>query len=265
VTVTLHLHSSSDSGGPRGLSRLAETRLFAAGFLSREEQYLLEGAALPAKAVEAATDLVPEGGGADCLFILVEGWACRYSTTREGGRQIAALLLPGDIGNLDSLMFDRLDCGVRTLTEATIVALPRDRASVLAEQHPGIARSLTWAALVEAAIASKWALSLGRKSAPERLAHLICELSVRLDAEDGNSSRFPLPLTQEQIADALGLTAVHVNRTMQRLRAEGLIGTENRSMIILDLMRLQKFGGFDPRYLRIASPGDAELTCPEAK
>jgi len=195
------------------LSRLVGTGLWTSRFLSREERDALGNVVVSTRSVSANTDLVRQGERADSLFIVADGWACRYTTTREGGRQFPALMVPGDVGNLDSLMFDRLDYGVRTLTQATIVTLPRDRVLALAAQHPGIGRTFTWLALVENAILSIWALSLGRRSAKERLVHLLCELSVRLDAEDGNESSFAFPLTQEHIADAPGLTNIHVNRT----------------------------------------------------
>ena len=254
-------HSESLSGNriaPRHQSRLAGTRLGASRFLSREEREALDAVG-STRSVNANTDLAREGEPTDTLFIVAGGWACRYTTTREGGRQLPALLVPGDVGNLDSLMFDRLDYGVRTLTQATIVALPRDRALALAAQHPGIARTFTWLSLVENVILSKCAQSLGRRSAKERLAHLLCELSVRLDAEDGNESSFSFPLTQEQIADALGLTSVHVNRTMQQLRNDGMVATANRTMTLPDAQGLRRIGGFDPHYLHIDPPADIQL------
>jgi CRP-like cAMP-binding protein len=244
---------------PRPLSSLPRTRLWAAGFLSWEEQQLLDEAVSPARSIGPNIDLVREGARADTMFIITDGWACRYTTTQEGGRQLPALLVPGDVGNLDALMFDRLDYGIRTITQVTIVALPQDRALALAVQHPGIARTLTWLGLVENAILSKWTLSLGRRSATERLAHLLCELSVRLDAENGEESSFAFPLTQELIADALGLTNVHVNRTMQHLRTSGLIETANRTLTIPDVAKLRQVGGFDPRYLHMAPPREAQL------
>jgi CRP-like cAMP-binding protein len=230
-------------------SPLSGTRLLMSHFLSRDEQHALDAVAEPARTVRPNVDLVREGEGAESLFVITRGWACRYATTREGGRQFPALVVPGDIGNLDSLMFDRIDYGVRTLTEATVVALPRQRALELMAQPPGIAQTFVWLGLVENANLSEWALSLGRRSAEERLAHLICELSVRLDAERENTSTFGFPLTQEQIADTLGLTSVHVNRMLQHLRGQGLVSTENRVMTIPDVARLRQVAGFDPRYL----------------
>jgi CRP-like cAMP-binding protein len=257
------LHRPDRSVAARTLVRpvtpLSATRLWRSRFLSLEEQHALEDAVSPAKTVRPNIDLVREGERADVLFVVTSGWACRYMTTREGGRQLPALLVPGDVGNLDSLMFDRLDYGVRTITQTTIVGLPRDRAFALASQHPGIARTFTWLGLLENVILSKWVLSLGRRSAVERLAHLLCELSVRLGAENGEESSFAFPVTQEQVADALGLTSVHVNRTMQHLRAHGLIATANRTMTIPDVAKLRQVGGFDPQYLRIARIGEAQL------
>jgi len=243
----------------RQLSRLVGTRLWTSRFLSHEERDALGNVVVSTRSVSANTDLVRQGERADSLFIVADGWACRYTTTREGGRQFPALMVPGDVGNLDSLMFDRLDYGVRTLTQATIVSLPRDRVLALAAQHPGIGRTFTWLALVENAILSIWALSLGRRSAKERLVHLLCELSVRLDAEDGNESSFAFPLTQEHIADALGLTNIHVNRTMQQLRSNGMIGTANRTMTLPDVQSLRDICGFDLSYLHIQPSAEAQL------
>lgn len=239
--------------------QLDATRLWQCDFLSREEQQALRSAVLPAKSVRPHTDLVREADRAGSLFIVVDGWACRYATTSAGARQLSAVLVPGDVGNLDTLMFDRLDYGVRTLTQATIVALPRDRALALGTRYPGIGQAFTWLALMENAVLGKWALSLGRRSSIERLAHLLCELSVRLGAEKDNQSSFAFPLTQEQLADMLGLTPVHVNRTIQQLRAADLIVNVHRAMMLPDVARLRYLGGFDPAYLRVDRPARANI------
>lgn len=244
----------------RETSPLAGTRLWTSRFLARAEQAALDDATLPAKSVGANVDLIREGARTDSLLIVTEGWAYRYTTTRDGGRQFPTLVVPGDVGNLDSLMLDPLDYGLRTVTQATVVALPRARALALAEQFTGIARTFTWLALIENMTLSKWALSLGRRSAKGRLAHLLCELSVRLNAEEGDQSRFILPLTQEQIADALGLTPVHVNRTMRELRTEGMITIWNRTITLPKVAQLREIGGFDPEYLHIDPPMKLRLS-----
>lgn len=236
-------------------SPLANSRLWTSTFLSREERQALGQAISGSEWVEPDTCLMREGASTDRLFVVVEGWAYRYSTTADGGRQLPALLLPGDMGNLDSLVFDQLDYGLRTLTGTLVVTLPRDRALALAAQHPGIAQTFTWLALLENMILTKWTQSLGRRSAKSRLAHLLCELSMRLEGGHEGESRFCLPLTQEQMADVLGLTSVHVNRVLQQLRAEGLVVTRYRTMILPDVARLRRSCGFNPRYLHIGPPG----------
>lgn len=251
--------SSSKPLAPLPTPPLAGTKLWHSRFLSREEQRALGDAISSVKRVGPNVDLVREGEPRDSLYIVAEGWACRYTTTREGGRQLSGLALPGDVANLESLLFDRLDYSVRTFTSATLVTVPGDRALALAAEHPGIARTFAWLALVENAVLGKWALSLGRRSAKERLAHLLCELSVRLDAEDGNESSFAFPLTQELLADALGLTSVHVNRTMQQLRTEGMVATANRTMTLPNVSGLRQIGGFDPAYLHIDPPEQTRL------
>lgn len=243
----------ADKSPPRPL--LAGMRLFTSGFLSDQERDALERAALPPRPFRSGTDVVREGDVTGHLHFLIKGWACRYKTNRDGGRQIVGVSVPGDAANLDALMFDRLNYGVRTLTAASVVAIPRERVLELAEQHGGIARVLTWLALVDNAVLSEWALCLGRLSAHQRLAHLLCELATRSTVNEGNASVFELPLTQEQLADTLGLTSVHVNRMMQQLRGEQLIVTSGRLMTIPDMARLRDIGEFNPGYLHLEDGG----------
>lgn len=231
------------------LHSLSRTRLAASPFLSDDERQALEDIALTPRSVRAGDELVREGQATDQLHLMADGWALRGKTTRDGGRQIVGLAVPGDLANLDSFLFGRPDYNVRALTPGTVVAVPRDRLLALAADHPGIARALTWCALVENAVLGQWALCLGRHSAQRRLAHLLCELAARLGADDGAGVAFTLPLTQEHLADALGLTAVHVNRVMQQLRAEGVIVTAGRSVTIPDPARLRELADFDPTYL----------------
>lgn len=230
---------------------LRGTGLWRSSYLSQEERRALEGAVMSPRPVNAHIDVVREGERTDNLFLIIEGWACRFMTTREGGRQFSALLVPGDICDLGSLLFDRLDGGIRTLTPAKVVALPRGSAMALAAHHSGIARTFTRLTLVENAILGKLALALSRRSAKQRLAHLLCELSVRVGMEQEDERSFDFPLTQEQIGDAIGLTSVHVNRTVRLLRAEGLIAIANRTMTLRSVGKLRQIGGFDPRYLHM--------------
>lgn len=237
---------------------LAGTRIGASPLLSRDERQALERAASPPRSVRAGGEIVREREETDRLHIVLEGWACRYLTTRDGLRQIAALLVPGDTANIDTLTFERPDYGVRALTAATVLAISRDQALALAAEHAGIARTFMALALTDNAILSRWTLCLGRLSARQRLAHLFCELSARLDPEAENESSFAMPVTQEHLSDALGLTSVHINRTLQQLRTEGLIVVESRTVTIPDIEQLRNAGEFDPAYLhRQPSAGTA--------
>ncbi len=238
---------------PAPVGSLAEAAL-ARSLRESEERSALESAALPARSIKANTDLIREGEAVDQLFVVTRGWACRYKTTRDGGRQIVALLVPGDMANLDTLAFDKPGYGVRFFTEGKVVPVPRERVVVLTSEFDGIGSALTRLALIENAVLSQWTLCLGRQSAQQRLAHLLCELAVRTDGDsDGATSSFELPLTQEQLADTLGLTAVHVNRTMQQFRNDALIETAGRAITLSDVPRLRSMAGFNPSYLHLGT------------
>lgn len=237
-------------------SALRGTRFIESNFLSAEDRRALAEIATMPRSLKAGVDLVTEGVRTDNIYFLTRGWACRYKATRDGARQITGLVVPGDACNLDSFMLDKVNFGVRTLTAATAVGLPRDRVQVLAAERPGVARAFTWFTIVENAILSEWALSLGRQAARERLAHLFCEMAVRLGGSHENEAGFELPVTQEQIADVLGLTPVHVNRVMQQLRTERLIVVESRRVTVPDMTELCRVGGFDGSYLYAAPSPD---------
>ena len=141
---------------------------------------------------------------------------------------------------------------MRALTSAKVLALPREHALSLCAEHPGVGRAFTWLALAENAILSQWAVGLGRRNAQQRLAHFLCEVHLRL----GGSISFELPLTQELIADVLGLTTVHTNRTMRALREQGAIGITGRTIPIMNGDRLCALAEFNSSYLdQIADSG----------
>lgn len=232
----------------------------SASFSPEDRQALAEITTVP-RSLKAGVDLVSEGEQTGSVYVITEGWACRYKSTRGGGRQITGLAIPGDLCNLDSFLLPQVNFGVRTLTAATVVALPRARVQELATERPGVARAFTRFAIMENAILSQWVLSLGRQSARARLAHLLCELSIRLGGQHENQASFELPITQEQISDVIGMTAVHVNRMMQQLRSERLIAYEGRQFTILDKTALHRAGEFDSSYLHAASlPDTRSLT-----
>ena len=227
----------------------AMTCLATSSPLSAAEWHALEQVRLQARPVRAGTELIREGGPAGDIHVLADGWACRFKLHRDGRRQISTLLAPGDVCNLDALVFGKLAYGVRMLRKGTILSLPCDSVLRLIDDHPGIARGITRLGFIENAVLAQWALCLGRQSARERMAHLLCELAVRLGCGDSGAIAFDLPLTQEHMGDVLGLTSIHVNRTLQQLRAEGLLASVLRRITIPDIAGLRQVANFDPAYL----------------
>lgn len=204
--------------------------------------------------------IVPEGRRGDRLHVMLDGWASRVKILENGSRQIPALFLPGDVCDLDGLLFARNDCATIALTRCTVALLPREPLLALLDRHRGLRGAFGRILATDLAVATQWTICLGRRSARERLAHLLCELFVRLDAVDVKSGASrpgasvhacTLPLTQEEMADVLGLTAVHVNRTLQGLRSDGLIQLRDQRLVISDWAALRRTSGFDPAYLHL--------------
>jgi CRP-like cAMP-binding protein len=199
--------------------------------------------------------VVREGETPQTVHLLLSGHTCRYKVLSDGRRQITAVLVPGDTCDLHGFLLRRMDHGVLTLTNCTLAQMPREAVLEITDKHPRIARALWWSTLVDEAILREWVGNIGRRTASQRIAHLFCELLARLDAvglaEDGS---YEFPLTQAELADATGLSTVHVNRTLQELRATGLITLKGRMLAIRDAERLKTLAGFDPTYLHL-TPG----------
>jgi CRP-like cAMP-binding protein len=197
---------------------------------------------------EEGSDLVREGARPECLHVLVEGWACRYVLLPDGRRHIPALLLPGDMADLDAFATDRLEYGVSTLTRCRVAILSRPALKAAIERTPNLGRALLALALHENAMLTRRNVSLGRRTAREQVAGLLCELVTRLaDASGGTrATRHTLPLTQAELADVLGLSAVHVNRVLQGLRADGLVRLASGKLEMLDWAGLVAAAAFQP-------------------
>lgn len=182
--------------------------------------------------------------------LLLEGLMCRYKDLKDGQRQVTELHVAGDFADLHSFTLKRLDHSVMTLTPCRVGIVPHENLRRITEQHPHLTRIYWFATNLDAAIHREWQLSLGRRSAISRMAHLFCELEVRLGivglAEDG---RYRLDLTQTDIAECLGLTSVHVNRTLRELREQGLVQFRSGGVEIFDLLALRRIAEFDPAYL----------------
>ena len=220
--------------------------------LSEGDLDILREACTATQHYPARADLVPEGGGTDRLHVVLDGWACRYRTLDDGRRQFPALLVPGDLCDLDGFLLRRVHYGVAALTPCTVATLAHARLRAIMDESPAIRDVFWWLTFVENSVSVEWTTGLGRRSATERLAHLLCELLVRLGAvELTEDNGYALPLTQEELADALGITTVHVNRTLQELRALGLISLEGRRLAVHDWDGLKGLSGFSPDYLHV--------------
>ncbi len=220
------------------------------GTLSDEEKQLLSAIPLDARHVNADHDIVREGEQLSQCILLIEGFSCRYKTLEDGRRQIVAFHIPGDIVDLTSLMLDKLDHSIATLTPAIVAAIPHATLLGLMDGYPRLGRLFLRDSQVDAAIFREWVVNVGRRSAHERIAHLLCELVSRMRAVGlMQDQAFHLPITQSEIADATGLSPVHVNRMLQELRSQGLIEWKDRTLIALNWRGLTSAGGFDPTYL----------------
>lgn len=208
------------------------------------------------RTVSAGTDLLRQDIATNGLHILLDGWAARYKIMDEGSRFIPALAVPGDICDLDALQFDKLNYGVTMLSAGTVALLPRQRVDALFASHPAIANAFWSMAFAENSILMEWAASMGRRSALQRVAHLLCELLLRLTVVGkAEGHTYDLPLRQEHLADTLGLTCVHVNRMLHSLRAMELVTVQSRRVTIHDWSRLSALCGFRSAYLHLETVG----------
>jgi CRP-like cAMP-binding protein len=192
----------------------------------------------------ARRNVIREGERPDHVHLIVDGWAARYKLLPDGARQITAFLIPGDFCDLHVTILTEMDHSITTLTRAKVAYIPRSKMDDLTAR-PGLARAFWWATLVDEAVLRAWIVNVGRRDAFEAIGHLMCELYVRMkNIGLTDDHRFELPLTQEELGDALGLTPVHVNRVLQRMRADGLISFKSGLLTILEYHRLESASGF---------------------
>lgn len=196
-------------------------------------------------------DIVLPGDRTSHACLIMDGVAARYDQTDCGARQYTALHIPGDMCDLHSAILPVATWGIEALNPVTIFRVAHSALLGAAETYPAIARAFWRDTTADGGIFTKWAANLGRKPALARMAHLICEIGTRMEhAGLGLRTDFPLNLTQEQLADALGLTPVHVNRTLQALRADGLVRTGNKRIEVLDWDGLTACADFREDYLQ---------------
>lgn len=226
------------------------TKLGGYASLSKEDVDLLESVCGSPKSVPARRDLIREGDKPGPLFVILEGWACRYKLLPEGTRQITAFLMPGDWCDMHASVLQQMEHTISTLTPARVAMIPRARLVELILTRPALTQAFWWAQLVDEDTLRAWIVSMGRRDSRQRVAHLMCELYVRgrnIGLTSGDS--FELPLTQIVLGDALGLTAVHVSRVLKSLRVAGVMEFSSGRLVLKDVAKLARVAGFDDAYL----------------
>jgi CRP-like cAMP-binding protein len=218
--------------------------------LSDADRMWLKDAMGPVRNVAARADIIDEGDDPRAVNVILDGWACRSRQLADGRRQIVSLLLPGDPCDPQVFLLDRMDHAISALTPVVLTQIPGAEIQSLVSRSGTLDRAFHLEALATAAIQREWTVSLGCRSGIERLAHLFCELHARLAAVSlATETTCPLPLTQHDLAHALGQTSVHINRTLQELRSQGLITLRSRLLTLHAPQRLAELAHFDPAYL----------------
>ena len=227
----------------RGSTLPAEAR---AAFLSLATQR---------KRFESYREIVRERDRPISCCVVETGLVSRYKTLRNGARQILSFHLPGDMIDLQSALVVIADHGIRTHVPTTVITITHDDILRVAAEHPSLGRALWFDTLVDAAVFREWTVNVGRRNARERTAHLLLEFEARLRVIGCvHDDSFELPISQADLADALGVTAVHLNRTMQALRRERMIRTVSQTVTIENRPAMEALAGFDATYLHPEGP-----------
>lgn len=232
------------------LQRFLE-RLTARSLLSQAEQQAILDLPGHAAQVQANRDFVRPDEVVDHACLVVAGIVGRFGQNADGERQITALHIAGDLADLHSVVQPRGISALQALSTATILRVPHRAIRATAARFPAIAEALWRDCMVDASILSQWVVNVGRRDAKARMAHLLCELAVRFRAVgESEAILFDLPVTQGHLANATGLTPVHVNRMLKALREDGVVFVSSRMVHVLDWKELARLGEFDPAYLQ---------------
>ncbi|HEX8482507.1 MAG TPA: Crp/Fnr family transcriptional regulator [Allosphingosinicella sp.] len=220
--------------------------------LDEEDRQAILALPYTLRTLEAQSYTIREGDAPEVCAVLVSGFAYRQKLTGDGSRQIVAIHIPGEALDFQQLFLDVADHNVQTLTRAELAFISRTELQKLARSRASIGHAILVAILVEASIFREWVLNIGRRDARARLAHVLCEFAIRLEAQGlADENGYDLPMTQEQLADTLGLTPVHVNRTIMALEGEGFIVRDKRRIRFPDWRRMRDVGDFNQRYLHL--------------
>ena len=224
--------------------------------LSPDDRAALEECSRNFRYVDARRDVIAEGERPRHVHLVLDGWACRYKQLPDGKRPIVSLFVPGDFCDLHAYVLRQMDHSIGAITRLKVAMITPEEMSALTAGHPRIAQALWWNEEVMAAMQREWTLNISQRSAYERLAHLLVELYIRLETVGrAHGGRCDFPLTQADLADATGLTSVHVNRTLQELRRDGMIELERKQLQIIDMERIMDVSMFNADYLHLDREG----------
>lgn len=234
----------SESALIRRLSTLAD--------LDAEDRSRIAELCKDVRQIPRRRNITREGDRPEYVHVMVSGWGARYKTLRNGLRQIVDFVIPGDFCDLHVTLLREMDHGIVALTPCSVALINQEQIAKLMSENTRIVRAMWWSTLVDQGILREWVLNVGRRDAYERVAHLLCEMHFRMQRIGMvEHDRLSLPLTQEELADATGLTPVHLNRTLQRLRREKLIEIGGGMLTLLNAAALKEAAGFNPSYLHI--------------
>lgn len=224
--------------------------------LSTDDRAALAAISRNFRFVDARRDVIAEGDKPRHVHLILDGWACRYKQLPDGKRQIVSLFVPGDFCDVNGYILRQMDHSIGAITRLKVALITPEEMNALTAERPRVTQALWWNELVTAGIQREWTLNLGQRNAYERLAHLLVELYLRLHSVGrAQQCRCDFPLTQNDLADATGLTSVHVNRTLQELRRDKLIELERKQLQILNLERLMDVSMFNSNYLHLDHVG----------
>lgn len=228
--------------------------------LEEADRHALDGLIGNRKFIPSHTSLLIEGEAPTRLYLILNGLASRSKTLPAGERQIFGFLLPGDLCGLYTFIGREADHDVITFTDCVVAEIEFQAMLDITERHFRIARALWRVSLTVEVMLREWIVNLALRRAEKRLAHLFCELLVRLERVGlVKAGSFELPLTQRDLGDVLALTAVHINRSLRELREAGLVTVKKQTVLIHDVERLKKFAGFSPNYLHLLDGKQAEI------
>ncbi len=218
--------------------------------LNPDDVRSLESATSTPRKVAARTDLIREGDRPGPVFVILEGWACRYKILPSGTRQVLAFMMPGDCCDLHIGLLAQMDHSIQTINPAVVATIDRAKMDTILDDHRAVARAMYMSQLIDEGTMRAWITSMGRRASIERVAHLMCELYLRARNIGFTSEpQFALPLLQLLLADALGMTPVHLNRVLKELRLSGAMTLQRGSLLITDPVKLIQIAGFDENYL----------------